>query len=353
MSAPAGTAGRVDTAAGAALGGRARVRGRSGGPGGRHTGTYLFLTVMSLIWLLPLVWTIYTSLRPQSVTDQYGYFSFRGSLGFGNYVKAWRQGGFATYFVNSAIITIPAVLITLLLASCVAFAVSRFSWKFNITLLIMFTAGNMLPPQVLATPLFQLYKHFPLPLTISDSGSLLNTYYGVIAANVAFQLGFCTFVLSNYMRALPQELTEAALVDGAGVWTQYRALILPLCRPALAALGTLEVIFVYNDFFWALLFIQSGDRLPITTGINNLKGGVPLRLQPDRGRGDADRHPDPGRLPAAAAAVRGRADPRGEQGLSGEPPGHQVRASAASGSVTWKVKLSSRYRVTDSASCAR
>ena len=136
----------------------------------------------------------------------------------------------------------------------------------------MFTAGNLLPPQVLAAPLFAMFKFFPLPYSVSDSGNLLNTYYSVIMVNTAFQIGFCTFVLSNYMKALPVELTEAALVDGCGVWRQYTSIIMPLCRPALAALGTLEVIFVYNDFFWPLLFIQSGDRLPITTGIKNLQG---------------------------------------------------------------------------------
>jgi len=174
--------------------------------------------------------------------------------------------------MNSAIITIPAVAITLLLASCVAFAVSRYSWKFNVTILILFTAGNLLPPQILATPIYQLFKNIPLPLTVADSGSMLNTYYGVILMNIAFQIGFCTFVLSNYMKALPDELGEAALVDGAGVLRQYWSIIMPLCRPALAALATLEVIWIYNDFFWALLLIQTGDRLPITTAINNLKG---------------------------------------------------------------------------------
>ena len=94
----------------------------------------------------------------------------------------------------------------------------------------------------------------------------------MILANTAFQIGFCTFVLSNYMKALPHELTEAARVDGAGVWRQYWAIIMPLSRPALAALGTLEVIFIYNDFFWPLIFIQSGDRLPVTTAIYNLQG---------------------------------------------------------------------------------
>jgi multiple sugar transport system permease protein len=167
---------------------------------------------------------------------------------------------------------VPSVILTLILSSMMAFAVSRYTWKFNVTLLIMFTAGNMLPPQALAAPLFEMFKHTPLPYSVSDSGSLLNTYYAVIAVDVAFQLGFCTFVLSNYMKVLPGELTEAALVDGAGVWRQYARIILPLCRPALAALGTLEVIWLYNDFFWPLLFIQSGDRLPITTGLRSLQG---------------------------------------------------------------------------------
>jgi multiple sugar transport system permease protein len=237
-----------------------------------HWGTYLFLTVMAIIWLVPLGWSVFTALRPFADTNKYGYFSFGGSFNFDNFVTAWNQGGMATYFGNSAIITIPTVLFTLLLASMMAFAVSRFTWKFNITLLIMFTAGNLLPPQVLAAPLFEMFKNFALPYSVSDSGTLLNTYTAVIIVDTAFQIGFCTFVLSNYMKALPHDLTEAAFVDGAGVWRQYISIILPLTRPALAALGTLEVIWIYNDFFWPLLFIQSGNRLPITTALNNLQG---------------------------------------------------------------------------------
>ncbi|HWU46771.1 MAG TPA: carbohydrate ABC transporter permease [Humibacter sp.] len=235
-------------------------------------GTIIFVTVMAVMWLLPLLWALYTSLRPKAATDKYGYFSFAGPFNFDNFVTAWNQGGFATYFGNSAIITIPAVLLTLFFASMMAFAVARFSWKFNVTLLIMFTAGNLLPPQVLAAPLFELFKHTILPYWFSDSGTLLNTYISVIAVNTAFQIGFCTFVLSNFMKAIPVELTEAARVDGASVWRQYWNVIMPLTRPALAALGTLEVIFVYNDFFWPLIFIQSGNRLPVTTAVLNLQG---------------------------------------------------------------------------------
>ncbi|HEY5222719.1 MAG TPA: carbohydrate ABC transporter permease [Microbacteriaceae bacterium] len=237
-----------------------------------HWGTYLFLTVMAVMWLVPLAWALYTSLRPKAATDKYGYFSIAGPFNFDNFTQAWNQGGFINYFGNSLIITAPAVILTLFFASMMAFAVSRFSWKFNVTLLIAFTAGNLLPPQVLAAPLFEVFKNFTLPYWVSDSGSLLNTFFSVIAVNTAFQIGFCTFVLSNFMKAIPVELSEAARVDGAGVWRHYWSIIMPLCRPALAALGTLEVIFIYNDYFWPLIFIQSGDKLPVTTAINNLKG---------------------------------------------------------------------------------
>ena len=227
---------------------------------------------MSVLWLIPLLWAMFTALRPKADTDKFGYFSFGGAFNFENFVTAWNQGGFATLLLNSTIIVVPSVILTLFFASMMAFTVSRFTWKFNVTLLIMFTAGNLLPPQVLAAPLFQMFKNFELPYSISGSGSLLNTYFAVIAVDTAFQVGFCTFVLSNYMKALPDDLTEAAFVDGAGVWRQYWGIIMPLTRPALAALGTLEVIWIYNDFFWPLLFIQSGDLLPVTTGLNNLQG---------------------------------------------------------------------------------
>jgi multiple sugar transport system permease protein len=235
-------------------------------------GTHLFLLVMAIAWLIPLLWAVFTALRPKADTDKYGYFSLGGAFNLDNFIAAWNQGGFANYFANSVIITVPTVILTLLLASMMAFAVSRFSWKFNVTLLIMFTAGNLLPPQVLAAPLFEMFKHFTLPYSVSDSGNLLNTYTAVIAVDTAFQIGFCTFVLSNYMKALPHDITEAAIVDGAGVWRQYWELIMPLTRPAFAALGTLEVIWIYNDFFWPLLLIQSGNRLPVTTAIHNLQG---------------------------------------------------------------------------------
>jgi multiple sugar transport system permease protein len=117
-----------------------------------------------------------------------------------------------------------------------------------------------------------MFREIPLPTVMSDSGTMLNSFWALILVNTAFQTGFCTFVLSNYMKTLPKELYESAQVDGASVLRQFFQLTLPLCRPPLAALATLEVTWIYNEFFWATVLLQSGDKFPITSSLNNLRG---------------------------------------------------------------------------------
>jgi multiple sugar transport system permease protein len=232
---------------------------------------YVFVTLTALAWLFPVVWALLNSFRDYAYTSVHGYVSL-GGFTLQNYVNAWEQGEFTRHFLNSLIITVPAVLLTLFLASCVAFVVARYSWRFNLLLLGLFTAANLLPQQSLLIPLYRAYREIPLPLWMSDSGQLLDSYWGLILVNVAFQTGFCTFVLSNYMKALPHEMYEAARVDGAGVPTQFFRITMPLCRPALAALATLQVTWIYNEFFWATVLMQSGDKFPITSSLNNLRG---------------------------------------------------------------------------------
>ena len=119
---------------------------------------YGFLSLMALIWIFPLAWAIYTALRPFSDTQLNGYISLPSQLTFDNFINAWNQGEFARHFLSTLIVTVPAVIVTLILASMVAFAVSRFSWRFNLFVLLVFTAGNLLPPQVIIVPLFKLYN---------------------------------------------------------------------------------------------------------------------------------------------------------------------------------------------------
>ncbi|MET7900768.1 carbohydrate ABC transporter permease [Streptomyces sp. NPDC005355] len=255
----------VRAVAPAAAPGRRRVR-----PG--RLGLHAFLMTVSLAFLAPLLLAVYASLRPYQETARYGYFSLPRHLSFDYYKQAFSDSGMSKYFVNSLIIAVPGVLLTLFLASFVAFAVTRLNMRGGLVLLMVFTAGNLLPQQVIVTPLYVLFTKINLPYWMSDSMTMYDSYWAVIAVQVAFQIGFCVFVLANFMRTVPGDIIEAARVDGAGVWTQYWRITLPLCRPALAALATLQFTWMYNDFLWALVFISDGDKLPVTSALNNLRG---------------------------------------------------------------------------------
>ncbi|WP_282004958.1 carbohydrate ABC transporter permease [Propioniciclava sinopodophylli] len=232
---------------------------------------YVFLTLMALLWLLPMLLALYNSFREFGYTLEHGYVSF-GGFTLDNYPNAWRRGGFSMSFGNSAIITIVAVIVTLALSSSMAFVLARVKMRFNFTLLAIFVAANLLPPQSLLSPIYRIFRSMPLPQWLSESGSLLDTHASVILINVAFQTGFCTFVLRNYMIGLPAAMYEAAEIDGASLWRQFYGITLPLIRPALAALATLQVAWIYNEFFWATVLLQSGDKMPVTSSLNNLKG---------------------------------------------------------------------------------
>lgn len=257
----------LDRASEPRRGTRGRRRIRVGG-----VAAQVFMIAACVLWILPLAFALYVALRPYSETSIRGYVSWPHHLSLANFRDAWTQSDMGRFFLNSVLITVPAVIITLLLASFVAFVLARFSFKFNLPLLILFTAGNLLPQQVIITPLYRMYLQIPLPSFLSSSGLMYNSLTGLVVINVSFQLGFCVFVLSNFMKTLPDEIYEAALVDGTPVWSQYWRLTLPLCRPALAALATLLTTWVYNDFFWAITLIQTGDKRPITAALANLQG---------------------------------------------------------------------------------
>jgi len=251
--------------------GREVVTGKHRRP---HYFTHAFLIVVSLVWFLPLGWAVYTSLRPYADTggDPRGYFSIGGSYNLDNFFHAWDQAELPLHFLQTLLVVVPALILILFFASMVAVAVSRYSFRFNLLFLMLFTAGNLLPQQVVITPLFRLYLALPMFPPLSDNGIWYDQLFGIVMIHLAFQLGFCTFVLSNYFKQVPKEINEAAVVDGASVWKTYWSVLLPLARPALAALATLEFTWIYNDFFWGYLLLRTGDKFPVTSALGNLQG---------------------------------------------------------------------------------
>jgi multiple sugar transport system permease protein len=249
------------------------VRGLHAGErrGSRRAARWL-LAVLAIAWLLPFLWAVYLSFRPYADTVRQGPVSLPAALTLDNYARALGEVGLPHFLLTTAIVVVPSVVLVLLVSVPLAFAVSRFSWRANVGLLMLVTAGNLLPPQALIMPLFRLYLGVPVPEPLSDNGTLYDQYLGVIAIHVAFQLGFCTFVLSNHMKTIPRDLLEAAVIDGASFLGILRRIVVPLSRPAIVALAALETTWIYNDFFWALFLMRTGDKRPITSALVNLSG---------------------------------------------------------------------------------
>ena len=189
-----------------------------------------FIGIFAIVWIFPIAWTIWTSLRPYKDVRANGVFSIPETLNLENYAQAISRMDLPLYFWNSALITVPAVFLTLFFGSLIAFVVSRYSFKWNVSLLLLFTAGNLLPAQLVFIPVFKMYitlgKALGFPKLLYDSP------WGVVLIHVAFQMGFATFVLSSYMKTVPKEISESAMVDGASVFTHYTKVMLPLLRPA-------------------------------------------------------------------------------------------------------------------------
>jgi multiple sugar transport system permease protein len=160
-------------------------------------------------------------------------------------------------------VTVPAVLISLLLASWAAYALSRFNIPGRRAILLTMLAGNLLPPQILLIPVSR----------VMESLGIYDTLLALVTIHVGFGLGFYTFVLHGFMRSLPAELTEAARIDGAGPVQIYARIIMPLCRPSLAALGALATTWIFNDLIWAITVLRTEAKLPVTAALLNLQGG--------------------------------------------------------------------------------
>jgi multiple sugar transport system permease protein len=166
------------------------------------------------------------------------------------------------FVANSFLVTVPAVLGTIALSSMAGFALAKHEFWGNRLLLMMFVGGNLVPFQVLMIPVRDLMIGL----------NLYDTRWSLILFHMAFQTGFCTLFMRNFIHELPDAVLDAARLEGASELRVFRSVILPLVRPALAALAVLTFTFVWNDYFWSLVLVQSDAVRPLTAGIQSLRG---------------------------------------------------------------------------------
>ncbi|MDD1795320.1 carbohydrate ABC transporter permease [Enterovibrio makurazakiensis] len=228
-----------------------------------NVGYRVALYIAVILWLIPLAAVLMTSIRSIADINAGNYWGWPDELQFiENYTQVFIATPMARYLLNSLLISLPAVLGAVAVSTLAGFALAKYKFKANVLLFAMFIGGNFVPFQILMIPVRDL--------TI-DLG-LYDTHWALIFFHVAFQAGFCTLFMRNFMVGIPDALIEAARVEGVSEWKIFWYVVLPLVRPALAALSVLVFTFIWNDFFWALVLVQSDEVRPVTAGLNALQG---------------------------------------------------------------------------------
>jgi len=216
-----------------------------------------------LLWLLPLIAIFLTSIRPAVDINTGNVFGIPSEFNLiENYSAVFQQTDAWRYMVNTLIITLPTMAMSVGLACLTGYALAIYKFKSALPIFFIFVAGNFVPFQILMLPVIDL----------SNRLDIYNTVPGLVMFHAAFQTGFCTLFMRNFMKALPFELIESARIEGVGEFRIFWHLVLPLVRPAIAALAVLIFTFIWNDFFWATVMIQDDASLPITVGVRSLNG---------------------------------------------------------------------------------
>ena len=228
----------------------------------RTVGFHMTASFIAMLWVAPLVLVIVLSFRSFDDILGNGLIALPRSFTFHGYADAWGRGGGRRGMLNSFIITVPALALALGLSSLAAFGLSRFKVPFRRTILLVMLGGNLLPPQILLIPLARN----------AEALGIFDTYWAVIILHAGFGLGFYVFVLYGFMLAIPVEIQLAAIIDGATPFQIYRRIILPLSRPALAAMGALGFTGIFNDLLWSITVLRSEGKMPVTAALLGLQG---------------------------------------------------------------------------------
>ena len=232
------------------------------GPFSRST-YRIALPILLIIWLIPLIGVMMTAMRgPGDITNG-NLWGVPSSWEFGNNIQdVFENTPMLQFMLNSVRITIPTTIGAVALSCMTGFTLAVYKFKGNLALFFLFVAGNFIPFQILMIPVRDLTFNM----------GLYDTVTGLILFHVAFQTGFCTLFIRNFIRALPYELLEAARIDGASEFKIFWKIVLPLTRPAIAALCVLIFTFIWTDYFWATVLIQGQHAMPVTTGLKALNG---------------------------------------------------------------------------------
>jgi ABC-type glycerol-3-phosphate transport system permease component len=223
---------------------------------------YAGATVLALIWLVPVLSTLMISAIPLSQTREGWWNAGPSDLLFDNYRRAWDEG-LSSYVVNSFIITIGAVAVSVVLGTLAAYAFAWMRFRLKEVSYFLLITTMIVPVQIILIPLLPWFRELHLTGDVSQ-------YAGIILVHVAFGAGWAVFMLGGFMTEIPDDMVEAARIDGASHLRMLRHVVLPLSLPGIVSFALIDFVFVWNDLLLALTLLDR-DHQPITVGLANLQ----------------------------------------------------------------------------------
>lgn len=223
---------------------------------------YFLLSLVALLQILPLVWLLLFSLKNNQEVFDMAPFSLPATPRWENYVKVWTEGNISLYFFNSVWITVVSVVVTVLFASLVTFAITRMRWKGRSLVLGLFMVGLMIPVHSTLIPLFSLF----LKLHLTDHP------LSVILSYIAFNMPITIMILLGFYYALPREVEEAAVMDGCSVHRIFFRIVLPMTSSVISTTAIINMIYNWNEFIFVNTFISTDSYKTLTVGVQNFIG---------------------------------------------------------------------------------
>ena len=218
---------------------------------------YIIIVILCLLQLVPLYITLMVSLKP--MTEMTSYWRPPVTPFFENYKVAWQAGNMARAYLNTFIITICSTALVLLLAMMAAYPLARYPTRYNQAIRTFFLSIMMIPALSLLVPIYVLLLRL----------GWISQYHGIVPIHVAFRLPLAIFVFSKFIKTIPPELDEAALIDGCSVYSIFYRIIIPLLKPVIISVIILTAVPVWNDFQYSLYFLHRPNMRVITLAVGS------------------------------------------------------------------------------------
>ncbi|XVU27754.1 carbohydrate ABC transporter permease [Actinoplanes sp. CA-054009] len=225
-------------------------------------GTTVVMTLVALLWISPLALLVITAVRPLSDFIANGPLSWPGTFTLTNFADAWNIGNFATTYRNSAFLLILKVPLGVFISAMLAFALAKLRIRFGPAIMYTVFLGLTIPIYITIVPVFVMAR----------SAGVTDSLIGLIGPYLAFGIPFEVLVLQSFFRQLPDEILEAARIDGAGAWRSFLTIVLPLSAPALVTVFILDAVATWNEFLFALILLNSDANKTIPVGLLNFQG---------------------------------------------------------------------------------